>query len=77
VTPHSDGFNSLVLSIQIVPEGMRDGAENPEFATFHRIIDVKPRLVHSITSSYWIMGILILFIIIIVGWILNRKVRIN
>jgi len=77
VTPQSDGFNSLVLSIQIVPVGMRNGAENPEFATFHRVIDVKPSLVHSITSSYWIMGLLIVLIIIIVGWILNRKVRIN
>ncbi len=77
VTPQSDGFNSLVLSIQIVPEGMRDGAGNPEFATFHRVIDVKPSLVHSITSSYWIMGLLIVLIIIIVGWILNRKVGIN
>ena len=77
VTPQSDGFNSLVLSIQIVPEGMRDGVENPEFATFHRFVDVKPSLVHSITSSYWIMGLLIVLIIIIVGRILNRKVRIN
>jgi len=77
VTPQSDGFNSLILSIQIVPEGFREGAEHPEFATFHRIIDVKPSLVHSITSSYWIMGILILLIITGVAWILHRRVRIN
>lgn len=77
VTPNSDGVQSLVLSVGIIGQGPNNETSNGEFATFQRVIDVEPNLIHSITSSYWIMGILILLIITTVAWILIRKVRLN
>jgi len=77
VTPLANGFNSLILSTQVIPEGSADRAINPKYDTFQRVIDVNPNLIHSITSSYWIMGILSVLIIAVVAWILIRKVRLN
>lgn len=77
VTPLANGFNSLILSTQVIPEGSADRAINPKYDTFQRVIDVKPNLIHYITSSYWIMGILSVLIIAVVAWILIRKVRLN
>jgi len=34
-------------------------------------------MIHSITNSYWVMGILIVLIIAVVAWILTRKVRVH
>jgi hypothetical protein len=77
VTPLANGFNSLILSTQVIPEGSADKGINPKYETFQRVIDVKPNLIHYITSSYWIMGILSALIIAVVAWILIRKVRLN
>jgi hypothetical protein len=76
VTPLSKGYNSLTLSILVNPSSPGNGALNHEYDTFQRVIDVKPNLIHSVTSSYWIMGVLIVLIISIVFWIL-RKFRFN
>lgn len=77
VIPNRDGVQSLVLSVGIVGKGPNNETVNEEFTTFQRVVDVEPNLLHSITSSYWIMGILSALIISVVAWILIRKVRIN
>ncbi len=77
VIPNHDGINSLVLTVVINVKGSENEVARGEFATFQRVIDVNPNLIHSITSSYWVMGVLILLIITIVAWILIRKVRLN
>ena len=77
VIPNDDGIHSLVLSVVINVKGSENEAGRGEFATFQRVIDVNPNLIHSITSSYWVMGVLILLIITMVAWILIRKVRLN
>lgn len=74
VTPQTQGVSSLVLSVAIASESaILDDA----YPTFHRVIDVKPNIINSITSSYWIMGISIVLIILIVAWILIRRIKIN
>lgn len=74
VTPQTQGVSSLVLSVAIASESaILDDA----YPTFHRVIDVKPNMIHSITSSYWVMGVLIVLIIFIVAWILIRRVKVN
>lgn len=77
VVPERDGINSLILAVVINVNESDNNLARGEFATFQRVVDVKPSLIHSITSSYWIMGILILLIVAIVAWVLNRKVRLN
>ena len=77
VIPNHDGINSLVLAVVINSKGSENEVASGEYATFQRVIDVKPNLIHSITSSYWFMGVLIILIIIVVAWILLRKVRLN
>ena len=77
ISPNHDGINSLVLAVVINVKGSENEAVLGEFATFQRVIDVSPNLIHSITSSYWVMVVLILLIITIVAWILIRKVRLN
>jgi len=74
VEPQRDGIRSIVLSVIINSE---DPAINGEYDTFQRVIDVQPNLIHSITSSYGIMGLLIVLIISVVAWILISKVRLN
>ncbi len=76
VTPQRDGIGSLILSIAITVENP-NGPVSGEYAAFQRIIEVRPNIIHSITSSYWIMGLLIILIIAVVAWILIRKVRVN
>lgn len=77
VIPNHGGINSLVLAVVINVKGSENQIAIGEFATFQRVVDVEPNLLHSITSSYWIMGILSALIISVVAWILIRKVRIN
>lgn len=77
VIPNNDGINSLVLAVVINLKGSNNVVSQGEYDTFQRVIDVKSDFVHSITSSYWIMGFLIVLIITIVAWILLRKVRPN
>ncbi len=74
VTPKTQGIKSLILSVAISSEGI---VSDHNYLTFRRIIDVKPNLIYSITSSYWVMGVLIVLIIFLVGWILMRKVKVN
>lgn len=71
------GINSLILAVVINVNEADNKVALGEFATFQRVVDVEPSIIHSITSSYWIMGILILLIVGIVFWILNQKVRLN
>lgn len=77
VTPNRDGIQSLVLSVVISGQSSANGLVNAEFATFQRVVDVEPNLIHSITSSYLIMGVLILLIITVVVWILIRIFRMS
>jgi len=77
IIPNHDGIHSLLLSVVINVKGSENEVGRGEFATFQRVIDVSPNLIHSITSSYWVMGVLILLIITMVAWILIRKVRLN
>ena len=77
VTPARDGIRSLILSISITVENSESGPIIGEYATFQRLIEVRPNMIHSITNSYWIMGILIVLIIAVVAWILIRKVRVH
>ncbi len=77
VIPNHGGINSLILAVVINVKGSENQVTLGEFATFQRVVDVEPNLLHSITSSYWIMGILSALIISVVAWILIRKVRIN
>jgi len=76
VTPTRDGIGSLVLSIAITVENSVGGLMIGEYATFQRVIEVRPNIIHAVTSSYWIMGVLIIFIIAVVAWFLIRKVRV-
>jgi hypothetical protein len=76
VTPVRGGIGLLILSIAITVENSESGSVSGEYVTFQRVIEVRPNMIHSITSSYWIMGILIVFIITVVAWILIRKVRV-
>jgi len=76
VTPVRRGIGLLILSIAITVENSESGSVSGEYVTFQRVIEVRPNMIHSITSSYWIMGILIVFIIAVVAWILIRKVRV-
>ncbi|MEM7007521.1 MAG: OmpA family protein [Thermodesulfobacteriota bacterium] len=74
VIPDTEGRRSLILSVAI---GSENALLNDGYPIFNRVIDVKPSMIHSISSSYWVMGILILFIVAIVGWILVSKIREN
>jgi hypothetical protein len=77
VIPNHDGVNSLILAVVINVKGSENEVARGEYATFQRVIEVRPDMIHSITSSYWIMGVLIVFIIAVVAWILIRKVRVD
>jgi len=77
VTPQRDGIGSLMLSIAITAENSESGTVGGEYATFQRVIEVRPNTIHAITSSYWVMGVLIILIIAVVAWILIRKVRVD
>ena len=77
VTPERGGIRSLLLSIVITAGNSESEMFDGEYATFQRVIEVRPNMVHAITSSYWIMGILIFLIITVVAWILIRKVRVD
>lgn len=77
VTPNSDGIQTLILSVIISGKTSANKAIKAEFTTFQRVVDVKSNIIHSITSSYLIMGVLILFIVTMVAWVLIRTFRIN
>jgi hypothetical protein len=77
VTPARDGIRSLILSLSITVENSESGPIIGEYATFQRLIEVRPNMIHSITNSYWVMGILIVLIIAVVAWILIRRVRVH
>lgn len=77
VTPVRGGIGSLILSIAITVENSESGSVSGEYAIFQRVIEVRPNMIHAITSSYWIMGVLIVFIIAVVAWILIRKVSVD
>lgn len=74
VTPQTKGVSSLILSVAIASQS---AVLDDTFPTYHRVIVVKPNFIHSVTSSYWIMGISIVLIILIVAWILVRRVKVN
>ena len=74
VTPQTQGVKSLILSVAIASETT---ILDDTYPTYRRIIDVKPNMIHSITSSYLIMAILIVLIIAIVAWVLIRRVKVN
>lgn len=74
VTPQTQGVKSLVLSVAIASETT---ILDDTYPTFRRIIDVKANMIHSITSSYLIMAILIVLIVVIVAWVLIRRVKVN
>ncbi len=74
VKPQTQGFKSLILSVAIASETT---ILDDTYPTFRRVIDVKPNMIHSITSSYLIMAILIVLIIAIVAWVLSRRVKVS
>ncbi len=74
ITSQTQGVKSLVLSVAIASETT---ILDDTFPTYRRIIDVQPNMIHSITSSYLIMTILIVLIIVIVAWVLTRRVKVN
>ncbi len=74
VLPETKGLKSLVLSVAIASQ---NAVLDDTYPTFNRVVDVKSSMIHSITSSYWVMGVLIALIIVIVAWILARRVKLN
>ena len=74
VNPQTEGVKSLILSVAIASETT---ILDDTYPTFRRIIDVKPNMIHSITSSYLIMAVLIVLIIAIVAWVLARRVKVR
>ena len=74
VTPESPGLKSLVLSVAIASQS---AVLDDNYPTFRRVVDVKPNMIHSITSSYWVMGVLIVLIVVIVALVLTRRVKVN
>ena len=74
IMPQTQGLKSLILTVAISSE---NAVLNDKYPTFNRVIDVKSNLIHSVTSSYWVMGVLIVFIVVLVAWILTRRVKVN
>ena len=74
VTPEREGIRSLILSIDISGYTISESGSS-QFDTFQRVIEVRASMIHSITSSYWVMGFLIVLIVAVVVWILIRRIR--
>jgi len=76
VSPEKSGYQSLLLSIEVLVEDARYNEMIRDYPVFQKVVDVKPNFLHIITGSYAVMAGFIIIVVAVVGWILVKKMRI-
>ncbi|MEQ9619916.1 MAG: OmpA family protein [Deltaproteobacteria bacterium] len=73
VTPLESGFQSLLLSVQIVLEDAEHNEVVNEHEIFEKVVEVNSSFIYSVTRSYLVMGVFIVIVVIGIGLILVKK----
>ena len=76
VSPEKGGYQSLLLSIEVLVEDAKYNEMIRDYPVFQKVVDVKPNFLHVITGSYAVMAGFIIIVVVVVGWILVKKMRI-
>jgi hypothetical protein len=76
VSPEKSGYQSLLLSIEVLVEDAKYNEMIRDYPVFQKVVDVKPNFLHIITGSYAVMAGFIIIVVAAVGWILVKKMRI-
>lgn len=76
VSPEKSGYQSLLLSIEVLVEDAKYNEMIRDYPVFQKVVDVKPNFLHVITGSYAVMAGFIIIVVAVVGWILVKKMRI-
>lgn len=77
VAPSKSGFQSLLLSIEIMAEDADYNEMSNEYALFQKVIEVKSNFLFTVTRSYLIMAAFIVIVVAAVGWILIKRLRVG
>jgi OmpA family len=77
VAPLKSGYQSLLLSIEIMAEDADYNEMAEDYPLFQRVVDVRSNFLYTVTKSYMIMAVFIVIVVGAVGWILIKKLRIG
>jgi OmpA family len=77
VAPLKSGYQSLLLSIEIVAEDANYNEMAEEYPLFQKVVEVKPNFLYTVTKSYSVMAVFIAIVVGAVGWILIKRLRIG
>ncbi|MFI5323108.1 MAG: OmpA family protein [Thermodesulfobacteriota bacterium] len=77
VAPLKSGYQSLLLSIEIMAEDADSNEMAEDYPLFQKIVDVKSNFLYTVTKSYSIMAVFIVIVVGAVGWLLIKKLRLG